>query len=149
MCLSLQPKRYFSSVYISDLGTNWGLPGVEDSGSCRGLFAYQGSVCMVTGGNNIFGTYWQTTGPDSRRSPELTKCNGTQYVDIYHIALPGEHRKPYSITVVQQFDHAGAVNWTTWSFNADKVNVVQEIVSQYGNGLNDAQVAAISQRPNL
>jgi hypothetical protein len=104
---------------------------------------------MQTGANNIFGTYWQTTGPNSRRSPEPTKCNGAQHVDIYHISLPGEQRKPYSATVVEKFDDAGAVNWTTRSFKADKVNIVQRITSKYGNGLNDAQLSAVTQWQNL
>jgi hypothetical protein len=45
-------------------------------------------------------------------------------------------------------NNAGAVDWTTWSINADKLNFVRGIILQHGQGLSDAQIATISERFN-
>jgi hypothetical protein len=71
-------------------------------------------------------------------------CSSRQYADIYYITLPGEQRKPYSINVTRQFDQFEAVNWSTRSFKTDKLDVVKEIIAQYGSGLDEVQMAAIS-----
>ena len=71
-------------------------------------------------------------------------CSSRQYADIYYVALPGEQRKPYSINITRQFDQFEAVNWSTRSFKTDKLDVVNEIIAQYGSGLNEVQLAAIS-----
>jgi len=54
-----------------------------------------------------------------------TTCKSPRYADIYYVALPGEQRKPYSINATNQFDQADAVNWSTCSFKADKLDVTQ------------------------
>lgn len=105
----------------------------------------------MTGKTDIYGVWWQTTAPTmpAKRSTPNTECTGVQYFDIYYISLPGEERKPYSAALAEQFDRAGAVDWTTRSFKADKVNVVQGIVTQHGHGVNDAQLAKMSERFDL
>ena len=51
-------------------------------------------------------------------------------------------------TVIEHFNYAGAVDWTTRSFKADKVNVIQQLIVQHGHGLNNAQLATISEQFN-
>lgn len=50
--------------------------------------------------------------------------------------------------LVKLFDHTHAIDWATRSFKTDKVDVVQEIITQHGHGLDDVQLAAISERYN-
>jgi len=122
---------------------------INDNGQCLAVQYEEGSIeCLWAGKNDIYGIYWQTTKPTGplRRSL-VTECNGVQHFDIHYISIPGEDRKPYSAAVVEQFNHADAVDWTTRSFKADKVNVVQDIIA-HGQGLNDDQLAAISERLN-
>ena len=99
----------------------------------------------MTGTTNIYGLWWQTAAPTAptKRSTN-TGCSGVQDFDIHYISLPGEERKPYSALVADKFNSAGVVDWTTRSFNADKINIVQDIISQHGQGLSTAQLAAIS-----
>ena len=84
----------------------------------------------MTGTTNIYGLWWQTTAPTAptKRSTN-TGCSGVQNFDIHYISLPGEERKPYSASVTDILNNAGAVDWTARSFNADKVNIVQDIIS--------------------
>jgi hypothetical protein len=45
---------------------------------------------------------------------------------------------PYSITLQKVFDRAGAVNWSTHTVNAEKLDVVQGILVQHTNDPNQA-----------
>jgi len=85
--------------------------------------------------DDIFGASWFTPTQHALVAVPTT-CKSIQHADVYYIALPGEQRKPYSITVAKQFDLAGAVNWSINSFNADKLDVVQAIIAQHANDLN-------------
>jgi len=70
--------------------------------------------------------------------------NTTQCHNIYFITLPDEQRKPYSINATRQFNKVDDVKQSIHSFKMDKLNVIQGIIAQYGNGVNEGQLAAIS-----
>jgi hypothetical protein len=132
-------QQYFWSVMVTDIDQDedYSVMSDDDNGQCDIIFIQLGTLCLQTTYDNIFGASWFT--PTQRALVSLpAKCESVQHADVYYIALPGEQRKPYSITVAKQFDHAGAVNWSTSSFNADKLDVVQEIIAQYANDLNQA-----------
>jgi hypothetical protein len=42
------------------------------------------------------------------------------------------------------FRDADAIDWSTHMFKADKLDFVRDIIVQYGDGLNEAQKAALS-----
>jgi hypothetical protein len=87
--------------------------------------------------DNVFGASWFR--PTQRtRAVVPTRCTAIQHADIYYISVPGAQRKPYSITLAKEFDGAGAVNWSTHTFNADKLDVVQGIIAQHTNNLDQA-----------
>jgi hypothetical protein len=144
-----------TNVFSAEIGgtanTDYTVLAINDDGKCFWVQYQQGpNKCLATGENDIFGILWQTTVPinDRRRSTLIAECNATQHFDIYNIAFPGEERKPYSAALAEQFNHASAVDWTARSFKADKVNVAKDIIAQHGHGLDDAQLAAISERFN-
>lgn len=131
---------------IAGIGSNRAVLALNNNGKCLGVTWWKNAQCQTTGTNDIFGTYW--TAASSKRSALTTECNGVQHFDIYNIAFPGKERKPYSAALAEQFSHVDAVDWTTRTFKADKVDVVQDIITQHGHGLTDAQLAAISERFN-
>ena len=107
----------------------------DDNGQCDTIFVQLGTLCLQTTYDDIFGASWFTATQRAFVAVPTT-CKSIQHADVYYIALPGEQRKPYSITVAKQFDLAGAVDWSINSFNADKLDVVQAIISQHANDLN-------------
>jgi hypothetical protein len=46
--------------------------------------------------------------------------------------------------VTKEFEKLNAVDMYTHSFAPDQLDVVQEVLSQYGNGLTETQLAALS-----
>lgn len=76
----------------------------------------------------------------TNRSGNSSHC---QIADVYFIALPGQQRKPYSVTVTQHLDDAEAIDWSTHTFKTDKLEVVQQVYAQHGDGLSKAQLAAL------
>lgn len=123
----------------------WGFPDGSTTiityDGCGPIKQEAGSVCLSTGSQNIYGITWGVT--SQREITRSSDCK-VQYPDVYHIALPGEQRKPYADTVTKLFDHAGAIDWPTHTFKSDKLSVVQQIYAQHGNGLNEAQLAALA-----
>jgi hypothetical protein len=107
------------------------------NGQCDIIFVQLGTLCLQTTFDNVFGASWFR--PTQRtRAVVPTGCTAIQHADIYYISVPGEQRKPYSITLAKEFDGAGAVNWSTHTFNADKLDVVQGIIAQHTNNLDQA-----------
>ncbi|KIM88323.1 hypothetical protein PILCRDRAFT_85528 [Piloderma croceum F 1598] len=130
-------QQYFWSVMVTDIDQDEGysIMSDDDNGQCNIIFVQLGILCLQTNYDDIFGASWFI--PTQRALVALpATCKTVQHADVYYIALPGEQRKPYSITVAKQFDQAGAVNWSINSFNADKLDVVQEIIAQHANDLD-------------
>ncbi|KIM71334.1 hypothetical protein PILCRDRAFT_93914 [Piloderma croceum F 1598] len=137
-CGSDVPGLYFWSGKVSGFGN--GVTILTDSG-CNAIKQAAGSKCLSTGSQNVFGVTWGLI-----RNREITNSSDCEvhYADVYHIALPGKQRKPYSVTVTKQLDHVGAIDWSTHTFKTDKLSVVQQIYAQHGDGLNEAQLAALA-----
>ncbi|KIM81840.1 hypothetical protein PILCRDRAFT_8499 [Piloderma croceum F 1598] len=139
---------YISSAILLDVGDNYSILGTDGNGNCVTTKSAVGSVCLWAFQSDLLGIYWAPApSADALDSTHMTipkTCSSRQYADIYYVALPGEQRKPYSINVTRQFDQFEAVNWSTRSFKTDKLNVVKDIIAQYGSGLNEVQMAAIS-----
>jgi hypothetical protein len=129
-----------------DIDQNWSTIGNYMDGGCNLIKTRQGMTCLQTGVKEIWGVRWDEEGvtrretTDSPRAESCTAstCTGTQYADMYNIALPGEERKQYSLAVAEKFHQSGAVDWSTHTFKADKLNVTHEIIAKYGNGLDKA-----------
>jgi hypothetical protein len=90
---------------------------------------------------NIYGVFWYQV---ASGTPAVSSINGTQNADVYNLAPPGVQRKPYSAAVVDLLNQGDAIDWSTHTFKADKLSVIQEITAQHGDGLNAEQLAAIS-----
>jgi hypothetical protein len=149
ICLTFLVSQFlFKSVAITGVAntaTSWLGFQYQSGTRCTGQKSASGPACLQTGSANIFGTFWDSPSSAKRRSLAANStCDFSQNVDVYYLALPGEQRKPYTVDIVHQFDKVGGVNWKTRSFEAEKFDLVQEIISQHGNGLDDAQLAAIS-----
>ena len=129
---------YFWSGIIGGFGD--GVTIITTDG-CEPIKQQEGSVCLSTGSQNIYGITWALL--RKRDINNNTNCQ-VHHADVYYIALPGEQRKPYDVTVVKQLDHADAIDWSTQTFNTSKLDVVESIIAQHGNGLNATQVAAIA-----
>jgi hypothetical protein len=132
-------QQYFWSVMVTDIdqdGDYSVMSGNNGSGQCDVLSIQPGTLCLqTTYGDGIWGATWFN--PTQRALVSLSAtCKSVQHADVYYIALPDEQRKPYSITVAKQFDQAGAVDWSTSSFNTDKLDVVQGIIAQHANDLD-------------
>ena len=128
-------------------------------------------ICLQTGLQNIYGASWtknetvttiitpmpatliphDTRAVTSVQSVVPSICEtiqhaaATQYADVYNIALPGQQRKPYSIVVTKQFGYVDAVDWSTYTFKTDKLHIVQEIIARHGDGLDETQMAGLSE----
>jgi hypothetical protein len=124
----------------------WEWVTILTTNGCEPIKQAPGSVCLSTGEKNIFGVTWA---PLRKRDTTNSSHCRVHYADVYDIALPGESRKPYSVKVAKQFDHADAIDWSTHTFRTGKLDVVQEIIEQHGDGLNKAQVAALAKRDML
>jgi len=131
--------QYFWSVMVTDIDQDEDysvMSGNNGSGQCDILSIQPGTLCLqTTYGDGIWGATWFN--PTQRALVSLpATCKSVQHADVYYIALPDEQRKPYSITVAKQFDQAGTVDWSTSSFNTDKLDVVQGIIAQHANDLD-------------
>jgi hypothetical protein len=144
-------QYYISSAILLDVGDNDSILGADGNGDgshCVMTKSAVGSVCLWAYQNDLLGIYWApapaANALDSTHMTIPKTCSSCQYADIHYVALPGEHRKPYSINVTRQFDQFEAVNWSTHSFKTDNLDIVKEIIAQYGSCLNEVQMAAIS-----
>jgi hypothetical protein len=109
----------------------------DENGQCDTILVQLGTLCLQTDLDNIFGASWFR--PTQRtRAVVPTTCNAAQHADVYYISKAGEQRMPYSITLAKEFDRAGAVNWSTHTFNADKLDVVQGVIAQHANDPHQA-----------
>ena len=131
-------QQYFWSVMVTDIDQDedYSIMSDDDNGQCNIIFVQLGTLCLQTNYDNILGASWFALTQRHSLVALPATCKTVQHADVYYIALPGEQRKPYSITVAKQFDQAGAVNWSINSFNADKLDVVREIIAQHANDLN-------------
>lgn len=73
----------------------------------------------------------------------MSECEGSQFPDVYHFAFPGEKQKSYDTEVAELFNKADAIEWSTHTFKADKLDVVRDIIGQHGDGLNETQKTAL------
>jgi len=147
----LPQQYYISSAILSGFEDSCSVLGADDGNGGAGCIANKqatGPVCLTATQVNIKGIFWMSspcpTTADNILITNPQQCKSTQYADIYYIALPGEQPKPYSINATRRFDQVDAVNWSTRSFKTKKLTVVQEIITQHGSGLDEAQLAAIS-----
>jgi hypothetical protein len=121
---------------VTDIDQDLDYSVVSDdvNGQCNTIFVQSGTLCLQTSFDNILGATWFR--PTQRtRAAVPTTCKAVQHADVYYISIGEEQRKPYSITLAKEFDRAGAVNWSTHSFDADKLDVVQGIIAQHTNDL--------------
>jgi hypothetical protein len=134
----------FGSGLVTRIGTR-DISGIafRAAGGCRAIETTTGSKCLSTGFYNIFGVFWYRVASET---PAVSGINGTQNADVYYLALPGEQRKPYSVTVVDLLNQADAIDWSTHNFEVNKLTIIQEIIAQHGDGLDEKQLAAISVR---
>jgi hypothetical protein len=128
---------------LFDIGDNWSVIGENSNGHCNLIETRMGSICLQTGLQQVWGARWDERGRrheigDATHAERCTTCGGIQFADVYHITLPGEERKPYSLMVAKQFDQAGVVDWSTHSFKTNTLNVTQNIIAWHGNGLDEA-----------
>jgi hypothetical protein len=137
-CASEVAGFYYWSGKVTGFGN--GVTILTDD-KCSSIKSAAGSVCLSTGLQNISGITWAPLG--KREITNSSHCQ-VHYADVYHIALPGEQRKPYSVTVTKQLDHADAIDWSIHTFRTDKLAVFQKIFAQHGDGLNDTQLAALA-----
>jgi hypothetical protein len=76
-------------------------------------------------------------------SADAPKCKGTQYADVYHVAVPGQKAKPYAAEVIELLHEADTIDWATGSFKSEALDTVEAIVNRHGYGLNETQLAAV------
>jgi hypothetical protein len=112
-------------------------------GGCEVIRTTPGSRCLTTRYWNIFGVFWYRLASETLA---VSGINGTQNADVYNLALPGEQRKLYSVTVFDLLNQADAIDWSTHNFKVNKLTIIQEIIAQHGDGLDEKQLAAISVR---
>jgi hypothetical protein len=125
----------------------WGANRGNDD-ACVGVVAGNNFTCLQTGNPTLLGTFWIDGFADHSRNRSISitppPCKFHQIADIYWLALPGKQREPYSLNVTKAFEKSNAVDISTHTFKPDKLNVVQEVLSQYGNGLTEIQLATLS-----
>jgi len=144
-CCTDPSGYYISSAILVDIGDNLSVLQIDTNGDgkCNPGLSGVGQVCLQTSQNNILGIAWQSPSSDVATHVAVRATCNSQVADIRYVALPGEQRKPYSSNVTKLFDQAEVVNWSTHSFKTDKLDVVQELIAQHGDGLDEAQAAAI------
>lgn len=122
------------------------------------------NVCLRTGYRDIFGVFYinclrrcsATNGlaaadnttvaaMEAHAKNPAAQCQSLQYADVYHVAFPGQEQKPYDAAVIKMLEDAGAIDWPTQLFREDKVDVARAILEVHGDGLSDAQKAALRQ----
>jgi hypothetical protein len=125
---------------VTDIDQNldYSVASGDENGQCEAIDVRLGTLCMQTYLANILGASWFRP-TQSKRAVVPTTCKTAQHADVYYISKPKEQRMPYSITLAKEFDRAGAVNWSTHTFNADKLDVVQGVIAQHA--LNDPHQA--------
>jgi len=129
--------------------TAWlGLNPNDDGHSCVGFVSGENLACLQTGAQNILGVFWfdgfAIRSGNATFSTTPAPCKFHQVPDVYWFALPGKQRKPYSMNVTYEFERFDAVDMQTHSFKLDKLDIIQEILSEHGNGLTEIQLAALS-----
>jgi len=150
-CCTSSYVRLFSSVQVYNIE-----PGVDVAWAananldydCVGVVSGDNLACLQTGNPTLLGAFWIDGFADHsiNRSTSTTPplCKFPQIADIYWLALPGKQGEPYSLNVTKSFDKYNAVDMSTHTFKPDKLDVVQEVLSQYGNGLTGIQLATLS-----
>jgi hypothetical protein len=125
-----------------------GLNPNGDGQSCVGFVSGEDLTCLQTGVREVLGAFWFDGSANYKKPNSLSTtpppCKFRQVADIYWLALPGEQRKPYSMNVTKEFEKLNAVDMYTHSFAPDQLDVIQDVLSQYGNGLTETQLAALS-----
>jgi len=101
-------------------------------------------ACLQTGNPTLLGAFWVDGFRKHSISTTPSPCKFHQIPDIYWLALPGKQREPYSMNVTKAFEKLNAVDMLTHSLQPDKLDIIQEVISQYGNGLTEIQSAALS-----
>jgi hypothetical protein len=115
---------------------------------CVGAVSGDNLACLQTGNPTLLGAFWIDGFADHSRNRSISTtpppCKFHQIADIYWLALPGKQPEPYSLNVTKAFEKSNAVDMSTHTFKPDKLDVVQEVLSQYGNGLTEIQLTTLS-----
>jgi len=150
-CCTSDFARLYSSVQVYNiepgLDAAWAANADIDY-ECVGAVSGDNLACLQTGNPTLLGAFWIDGFADHSRNRSISTtpppCKFHQIADIYWLALPGKQPEPYSLNVTKAFEKSNAVDMSTHTFKPDKLDVVQEVLSQYGNGLTEIQLTTLS-----